>query len=240
MLIQLNIQQNHGRALIHMNNSLKNEIDTLLFKYPQLSVNKTNNGYTICGPFILNHEYQGIYLYDKYEIKIEVSENYPYEIPCVWETSNNIPNDFGHWYSDNNALCLGAACDLFDFIDEHPSLSDYVDGLLTSYFYSATFYKKYGSVPYGERSHNIKGIIEAYLERYQTTDEKLLLKLLKYISGIHKYRGHIPCPCGSGKKFRNCHGKQILKDIQSDRYPIHKSYALCIIKYYIKRDENYG
>lgn len=223
-----------------MNGDLRAKIDELLVKYPLLCCTKIENGYQISGPFTLCHEYNNIYLYDEYELKLEVPNNFPKDIPFVWETSDNIPADFGHWYSDNNALCLGATCEIVDFVDQHPTLVDYVDELIASYFYSATYYKKYGMFPYGDRSHNVEGIMEAYQERYHASDKKALFELLKYVTGFCDYRGHIPCPCGSGKKFRNCHGKQILKDIQSDRHSLFVSDALYIINYLSQRGDNDG
>ena len=221
-----------------MNGDLRAEIDALIAKHPLLCCSEIKNGYQVTGPFILCHEYNGIYLYDEYELKMEIPSNFPKDLPTVWETSNNIPSDFEHWYSDNNALCLGATCEILDFVDQHPTLVAYVDELIASYFYSATYYKKYGTFPYGERSHNVEGIMEAYMDRYHVSDEDILFDLLKYVTGFSNYRGHIPCPCGSGKKFRSCHGKQVLKDIRSDRYSFFLSDALCVLNYLLKRGVN--
>lgn len=76
------------------------------------------------------------------------------------------------------------------------------------------------------------------MDRYHVSDEDILFDLLKYVTGFSNYRGHIPCPCGSGKKFRSCHGKQVLKDIRSDRYSFFVSDALCVLNYLLKRGVN--
>ena len=88
--------------------------------------------------------------------------------------------------------------------------------MLDSYLYSATYYREYGVVPeYGERPHGDAGIIETYKERYQVSDEETLFSLLSYSAGMICYRGHLPCPCGSGKRMRNCHGQIILSALNS-------------------------
>lgn len=32
-----------------------------------------------------------------------------------------------------------------------------------------------------------------------------------YFISYSSYRGHLLCPCGSGKKIRNCHGDTLMK-----------------------------
>ena len=93
-------------------------------------------------------------------------------------------------------------------------------------------------MPFGERSHGVKGIEEAYMERYDLFDRNALIQIMLYLSKIQRYRGHAKCPCGSGKKLRNCHGRRVLKDIMS---PLSKNYqidALQILAAYI--DERKG
>ena len=35
-----------------------------------------------------------------------------------------------------------------------------------------------------------------------------------------QYRGHLPCPCGSGKKMRSCHGKFIKKFFENNNLKV--------------------
>ena len=107
-----------------------------------------------------------------------------------------------------------------------------------SYFYAASYFKRYGVAPYGERSHGVKGIEEAYMERYRVTDRNVLMHLLLYLTGIQRYRGHLECPCGSGKKFRDCHGGKILKDIMSPLNKVYKSDAYYVLAAYIEEGTN--
>lgn len=202
--------------------------------YPDLCAKETKNGYLISGQFILNSEFSEIPLYDEYFIEMNLSYNFPDVIPTVREIAGNVPEDFEHIY-ENEELCLGAACDLYDFLDHHPFVVDFLNGPVTSYFYTSSFFKRYKTVPYGERSHGIEGIIEAYLERYQLTEINQLVMLLAYVAGIYKYRGHLPCPCNSGKKFRNCHGQIVIQDLTSSRNEGFKNDAIEIIEYYFNK-----
>ena len=220
-----------------VNQGLEKQIEEVLKKYPNFSVKESEGSFTLSGIFIMNAEYNNVPLYDEYKIEIAVSECFPEEIPLVRELEKNIPSDFEHFY-DNGALCLGAACELYDFLSEKRSLSSFIDEIVMSYFYAASYFKRYGVAPYGERSHGVKGIEEAYMERYRVTDRNVLMHLLLYLTGIQRYRGHLECPCGSGKKFRDCHGGKILKDIMSPLNKVYKSDAYYVLAAYIEEGTN--
>ena len=181
----------------------------------------------------MNAEYNSIPLYDEYEIEITVSKQFPKEVPKVKCLRDDIPASFEHYYEDGT-LCLGAACELYDFLAAKPFLKSFIEEIVMSYFYSVSYYKRYGVAPYGERSHGVRGIEEAYKERYAVGDQDVLIQLLLYIVGIQRYRGHICCPCGSGKKLRNCHGGKLLNDIVSPLKPVYQRDAYVILAKYIE------
>ena len=205
-----------------------------MIEYPRFSVKEAEGSFTLSGTFILNAEYNNIPLYDEYKIEITVSERFPEEVPLVRELENNLPPDFEHFY-DNGALCLGAACELYDFLAEKRSLRCFIDEIVMSYFYTVSYYKRYGVVPFGERSHGVRGIEEAYMERYETQEKNTLIQLLLYLAGVRRYRGHIECPCGSGKKFRDCHGDKVLKDIRSPLSRVYKSDACYVLAAFVEK-----
>ena len=66
------------------------------------------------------------------------------------------------------------------------------------------------SLPTGEYSHDMPGIIEQYQDIFGIGDIKVIIKLLDIIA-TNSYRGHHPCPRGSGKRLRNCHGMKLLE-----------------------------
>ena len=191
-------------------------------------------GFQITGIFVLNHSANNTPLYEEYSLKIIVPLSFPGEFPKVWETSNLIPNGFNHVNPDGS-LCLAANCDIASLLDTTPTLQVFIEELVASYLYSATYYAKYRVCPFGERKHGSKGIKEAYSERYRCNSDDILWTLLGYVAGITTYRGHIPCPCHSGKRLRECHGKFILDDIRSPRYPQYRNDATLILGDMLKR-----
>lgn len=223
--------------------TLESQISRVLEEHPRLSVQVGEDAYLLTGTLVLNAEYAGIPLYDEYGVEIKVPFDFPMKLPLVRSLDDMIPDGFEHAYADGG-LCLGASCDLYTYIEEHNSVSTFISGIVMSYLYSASYFRRYGKVPYGERSHGIQGIIEAYCERYSVQELNILIDLLMITGDLKPYRGHLLCPCNSGKRLRHCHGTAILKDLQSPMSSVYKSDARTIIRWYIqrlkKREEYHG
>lgn len=195
---------------------------------PGLSGCKSPDGFEITGKFVLNHVANEIPLYEEYSLTIKVPSSFPVGFPEVWETSGQIPEGFDHVYPDKH-LCLAANCEIASILDRDPSLCAFIEELVTSYLYSACYYAKYRVYPFGERRHGAKGLREAYAERYHATSDDTLWYLLGYVAGISRYRGHTACPCRSGRRLRECHGKVVLHDLKSSRYPLYRNEAIYIL-----------
>lgn len=93
---------------------------------------------------------------------------------------------------------------------EEPSFLGYVKNCLIPYLYSFSYKCRYGQLPFGELSHGLIGIREHYLELFHLKDVQSLSGLIAILAQ-ENYRGHVLCPCGSGKRLRSCHGGQLLE-----------------------------
>lgn len=209
-------------------------INDVVTKYSTLSVTKTESGATLSGQLILNAEYEDIPLYDEYEVEITVPKDYPCHLPTVREISNLVPTELQHFLSDGS-FCLAAQCELIDFARNDGTIKVYIDKYVMNYLYTASYFSRYGEVPFGERAHGVDGIKEAYMDRYKCENEAVLFSLLCFLTGIEKYRGHSLCPCGSGKKLRDCHGKLVISDIKSDFFDYYRNDAYRILYNYLEK-----
>ncbi len=201
--------------------------------YPSLSVKLDKDGYVLTGTVILNSEFGNIPLYDEYCLEIRIRFDFPSSIPIVRDLNGDVPKGLEH-FNAGGELCLGASCDLCEYLEAHTNIVDFINDIIMSYLYTASYYKRYGSTPFGERSHGIKGMEEAYMERYGAKDRGTLISLLAYVAGLREYRGHLLCPCGSGKKLRSCHGHAVLEDIQSHHSNAYRIDAYYLISNYIR------
>lgn len=183
------------------------QLEAVIKKYPFLVANVNQEGYLLTGTIEMNAIYNEIPLYDKYEIEMKIPHNFPLAIPIVKELNGKVPKGLQHFLEDGS-LCLGAPCELYDYLGTHGTILEFIDDIVISYLYTCSYFIRYRTIPYGERSHGIQGIIEAFMERYAIKSEQELFPLLAYVTGLVKYRGHELCPCGSGQKLRRCHGKK--------------------------------
>lgn len=158
-----------------------------------IGVNRTSKGYTLC---------------KKYQIEIIVpilSEKLPY----VVDIGQNIDENYPHRYMDGR-LCLETdTCIRIRFLEGF-SLLAWVSEYVEPYFFSYEYYNRYCEFPFGERGHGLEGILQTYEVLFEESNAPKVFNLMESIVNQH-YRGHMLCPCGSGKKLRVCHGKAVMK-----------------------------
>lgn len=163
----------------------------------------------LAGPYALDASYNGVRLAEDFDLQLVVPGDYPASLPEVRETSGIIDPGYEHLYLNGN-FCLGVRGELLLAQLENPSLVALLDGPVRSYLYSYLFRKRYGYYPFGDRAHGTLGILRYYGELFGETDFPTIVKLLRVVC-FDDYRGHLPCPCGSGLIVRKCHGETILK-----------------------------
>ena len=130
----------------------------------------------------------------------------------MFEISNLIPADYEHKY-ENGALCLGVDGEIAASIANDDSLIRFLDCFVRDALYSAKYFYRFGKYPFGEREHGESGILAYYAEVF-SVDEATALAILECLAK-KRYRGHLPCPCGSGIKSKYCHGPEMLSIVQS-------------------------
>jgi len=144
---------------------------------------------------------------DSFEIELIIPDVYPQVLPRVRETGGKIESTYDHVYPDGT-LCLAVPIEERRIFGEQPSLLGFVNRLVIPYFYGYCHWKKYGEHPFDEQDHGAEGIARHYLDLLYLPDEVSALAALSYLLE-HGYRGHHPCPCGSGEKVRKCHAQAL-------------------------------
>lgn len=178
--------------------------------------------------------YNDIPLSDVYSVKIFVPANYPIRLPRAFLQGEELPKGFMH-QCDDGSLCLGVVNDIYDKLDVNSDLLFFINEFVVGFLYSLTYYKRFGEPPYGERSHGILGVLEYYSEKMRADSAKELIPLLRAVADKW-YRGHLPCPCGSTKKLRECHGQELLDAISKPRMVAGCSSLLKEIEAYVKHN----
>ncbi len=183
---------------------IENQCLELREKYPYLFLEKKNGGHCIRGTIFIEKDD----IKDRYEVEIQIAADYPKTVPTVKEVGSRIAQTFHH--NHDGTLCLEAPLAVHENFRARETLINFVDNLTVPYLYAHSYYLKYGKPPFGEHAHGAEGILADYRNRFQVSEESSVLWLLQILAE-DIYRGHHDCPCGSGKKLRNCHGKYLLQ-----------------------------
>ena len=187
---------------------LMQQVDSLLHKYPGLKIkSQSSTEIVLEGAIELNRKAKGYTLSGEYFIEVVIPLSAE-ELPYVLDKGNHIETCYPHRYIDGR-LCLETDASIMLRFRDGFSLEAWMEEFVEPYFFSYEYYKRYGAFPFGERSHGLSGLVETYSDLWGEPDLKKTLLLMKAVSE-RDYRGHLPCPCGSGKKMRACHGPLLI------------------------------
>lgn len=169
---------------------------------PELAVSTTDALILLDGRFVVSGPSGP---FDFYEVRVGVSPDYPAQEPIVFETAGRIPKDIDrHIFPKYDDCCLGVWEEWLLTSPNH-RFETFLTGPMHDYFLSQSHFEATGEWPFGERSHGKQGVLESYADLLQLPcEEGLVASYLRILSRTH-LKGHTPCPCGSGKKLRNCH-----------------------------------
>ncbi|WP_370979005.1 hypothetical protein [Agaribacterium sp. ZY112] len=187
---------------------LDDDIATLLSEYEGLEeIKRSPFGVTLAGMLSFDaapdsHEL----ISDCFEIEVFIPSEYPEKMPLVWDAGARIRGDFEHINSDGS-FCLAVPVEERIIFDQSPSLLGFIDNLVVPFLYGYSYWEKNAEMPFDERSHGAKGLLEYYLDLYSSSDK---VAVLKGVYGLVKvgYKPHEKCPCGSGRKVLRCHKEQ--------------------------------
>ncbi len=213
---------------------IRRQFEELSETFPDLRLSEDKPGCRVIrGILYFSATFQGVTIADSFSILIMLPQDYPNSPPIVQETGSRIPADF-HQYPDRT-LCLGAPVEVWRRFKSDPRLITFVETLVVEYLYAYAYFEKFNKMPFGELPHGAQGIREYYHELFQTNDAHILLALLKVLAD-GTYRGHHPCPCGSGKILRKCHGPSMLELLKNQPKELFLKDAENII-YSMERNE---
>ncbi len=188
------------------------QFQALIREYPGLMLRYEKENAIIEGSFHFMASYNDQEIDDTYFIQITIPPGYPEELPVTRETGGRIPSDFHT--NQGGILCLEVETKMKLAFMANPSLLFFIREYVLHYLYGYSYLERFGELPYGERPHGYKGVLDFYKE-YFNTDDEVLAACLLHKAVFKQYRGHHECECGSGKQLRNCHGPQILKLINA-------------------------
>lgn len=185
------------------------QVAVLMQKYPNLEiVSETNNTIVIVGSIQIARSFNDFPVVKNVQLEITIpiaQDCFPY----VKDIGGHIDVKYPHRYLSGR-LCLATEIDLRLHFWDGFDLLRWMDEFVEPYYYSHDYYQRFDCYPFGDRLHGHFGAIQSYCDWFATSEIDVVTSILLQIEVNNRYRGHHPCFCGSGKKMRACHGKQIL------------------------------
>ena len=212
------------------------EIDWVAKNFPDLRFNKKTNEFTGCLRFSATYdEKQDKVIFDPehrdknfikcdYVIKITFNAKYYFQII---DTDNKIKksskkkkikNDYIH-INEDRSICLVGPQRFKELRKEIRKLDNKIEKIIylaIQFFYHQTYVLKFNKEPWKGFIHGSRGIQQELQEQKQNLytkkeryyNEQVSLKL-KQILEKGKIKRNKKCPCGSDKKYKHCHYKEI-------------------------------
>lgn len=146
---------------------------------------------------------------DRYLVEIKFEAGLPASRPKVWEIGGRIKRAKDHHINERDGSCCIAVYDEWIAKTGDDSLGSFLRVPLRNFFISQTHFRKYGEWPFEERAHGLPGMLKSYSEFLGcTADAQSVGRQLGFLRH-QRPKGHWCCPCGSGKRLRDCCRSQL-------------------------------
>ena len=173
---------------------------------PELTASRTDKIIIIDGLFVVSGPAGP---FDSYRIRAGVTSDFPAEEPVVFEEGGRIPRIADrHIFPKDGNCCLGVWEEWLLTAQDH-RFESFLTGPMHDYFVSQTYYEVHGEWPFGERSHGRLGVLEAYADLLEIVRDEETITAYLHLLSRQTIKGHTLCPCGSGRRLRQCHSTDL-------------------------------
>lgn len=201
--------------------------------YPGLRLHSRDDSVAVYkGTLAFRANYQDHGLVDE---AFDVEITFPLQIgdisPSAKEIGGRIPKTPEFHINGDGTMCLAAPLEVRRKYLRSPTLRAFINQQVIHFLYGYCIKAQKGYWPFGELPHGGEGIAEYYKKHFNVQSDLTVIELLKILVEDN-YRGHVPCPCGSDSRLRQCHGPQILeiKEFQS-REKFFSDFVECLRLY---------
>ena len=178
---------------------------TALTDYAELRVTSVTFPVTLEGTFVLSGS-KGAF--GAYDVRIELPKGFPIEQPRLFETGNRIPRTPERHVFEPGFACLEVWPTWLAQTDDW-SVPAVLRGPIRNFLLSQFEFERTGDWPFGEHAHGDAGQLGALKELFDPGG--INTKRAEWIArALYRWpKGHNPCLCGSGKRFRHCHRPEL-------------------------------
>ena len=182
-------------------------LQAFLKDHPLMTINPgTGANLVIEGKFHFSAHHKGkSEITDCYDLRIDVPQNFPRDLPCVTELAKKIPHNERFHVNSDATLCLGSPLRLLQKLSQQPTLPGFASLCLIPYLYAVSYKLRFGGeFIFSELAHGPLGEIQDYLDLFSLKTPEQVRRVLRVL-GMKKRRANKePCPCYCGKRLGRC------------------------------------
>lgn len=181
----------------------KAEISAIRRRFPDVSIEEKEGRIHLKGLFPVRTN-SGSTL-QQFRLHVVFPQNYPEWIPDSFMLEPNIERIAERHIEKNGRACLCLPHKILSILKGEIRFEAYFDHLLTPWLIGQVYYNKYDCWPWPTRNHGKEGILQGLSDFLNIKDLKIVERYVKLLVRKNPAKGHELCPCGSGRKLRNCH-----------------------------------
>ena len=184
---------------------LLDQCATALTNYPELRISATKFPVTIKGTFVLSGS-KGPFV--GFDVHIELHEGFPIEQPRLFEIGGRIPRTKNRHVFRQGFACL-EVWPTWLAQNNDWSVTSVLDGPIRNFLLSQFEFERTGDWPFGEHAHGDEGQLGALKSLLDPAGANTK-KAQWMLRALYRWpKGHNPCLCGSGQRFRDCHRPEL-------------------------------
>ena len=143
--------------------------------------------------------------------RVLFGDSYPDYEPIAYEMGHMFLHIANRHFFPDGACCLWLPEETQWKAREASALHSFLDQVATFFERQLIYDASPGKLwAWGQRGHGIEGYIE-WVQETLGTDSSLITNFTGLLSGKEEIAPNSQCPCQSGKKYKHCHSRHIVK-----------------------------
>ena len=144
-----------------------------------------------------------------YRLEIPFPKEYPDWVPGAYMREAGVPLVANRHIFASGRACFCLPHEVLTYAGSPVVFERFYTGLLKPWLIGQAFYDANDQwPPWQTRSHDEQGVLEWLREMTGIKAPDVLWRFLAALVREHPLKGHEWCPCGSGKRLRQCHAAQ--------------------------------
>jgi len=140
-----------------------------------------------------------------YRLRVEFPTIYPDWIPDVFMLEPGVKYVAERHIEANGRGCLCLPHEFLRYFPNGVRFNLYFDRLVAPWLVGQAFYDEHGRWPFQCRDHGKNGVLEGLAEMLDIADLRVVERFARVLVRKKAARDSELCPCGSGRKLRDCH-----------------------------------